>query len=416
MNSKIIAAAGVAALAMSAFADEMDRPTGLKVGERLTLRPYVSLSFTYDSNIDSTRHGKTGSQWMVSPGIMADYIGDNWQLQAHAWYQYHAYNHYTSQLNQSSYGEQLAWSWANSLPNEKGWSAKFSEKFTQIAQDDDMSDHNGRGTGRDRWEVVANGVVERRLNQRVHMAVDASYYKLDYDNNVNKYARMYGWERVNAGGEVGYMASKWTDFIIAANYQWYWQDNDHYTNYRYYEGQRARGKKVNSESRGWTLMGGLATRATERLEYRLLGGYSHFKYGNGTKDMGGFTYQVSARWAIEDRLSLMLLGSSYYQPSETAYGSATKTYTLSAGLAKSLVRGKMSATADIAYRKEKTEYAEYGSDEYDNDVWTGRLGLNYTLNRFITMFGRIEYQFEDSDRRSYEYDRWRGTVGMRLTY
>ena len=35
----------------SAFAEVLDRPTGIKIGERMTLRPYVSLSLTYDSNV-----------------------------------------------------------------------------------------------------------------------------------------------------------------------------------------------------------------------------------------------------------------------------------------------------------------------------------------------------------------------------
>ena len=42
-------------VAFAALADVVDRPSGIKIGERMTLRPYVSLSYTYDSNIDSTR-------------------------------------------------------------------------------------------------------------------------------------------------------------------------------------------------------------------------------------------------------------------------------------------------------------------------------------------------------------------------
>ena len=408
MNMKhfiLLAAASASAVAV---AGDMDRPTGFKVGDRLTLRPYVSMCYTYDSNVDSSHHAKDGSQWVVEPGVSADYRGENWKVYGRAWYQYHAYNRYSSQLNQSSYGERLNISWADSLPNEKGWTFKASEQFRQIAQDDDMSNSNGRGVGRDRMELSAQGVLERRLNQRVHAAVDASYYYLDYENNVNKYAPMYGWKRAVVGGEVGYMASKWTDFILAANYQWYWQDNA--------DSLTINNRNISDKSRGWTVMGGFASRATERISYRLLGGYSRFEYGDGLKDLGGFTYQVSASWAIEDRLSLMLLGSSYYQPSENSTSTANKIYTFSAGLAKSWVRGKLRSSIDFAYRKETVEYAAYDANEYDNDIWTGRVGLNYILNRFLTVYGNLEYQYEDSDRRSYEYDRWRATVGLRLTY
>ena len=58
---------------------------------------------------------------------------------------------------------------------------------------------------------------------------------------------------------------------------------------------------------------------------------------------------------------------------------------------------------------------------YDIDVVTARLGLNYTINRFITGFVYGEYLRSwnsDSDYMSSyaDYDRWRVTTGIRLTY
>lgn len=414
--SKLMFALCASALSMAAVASEYERPQGFKIGDRLTLKPYVSLSFTYDSNVDSTKHAKSGSNWNIAPGMGLTYAGDNWGLTGSVWYQYHAYNNYSSQLNQSSYGERILFNWKNSAVNEKGWTVKINERFQQISQDDDMSNHNGRGVGRDRSEFSAEGIIERRLNNYIHMALTGSYYMLDYDNDSKKYAPMYGWQRATVGGEVGYMASKWTDFVVAGDYMWYDQDNNKLRGANYYSGYQGKGRKVSSDSEGWSLMGGIATRATEKLDYRILGGYSRFKYGGGAKEMGGFTYQASLRWKIDDRLNFMVLGSSYYQPSETAYASARKIYTLSAGLAKSFIRGKVTGSLDAAYRKETTECSEYDVDDYEQDIWTGRLGLNYNLNRFFSFFARLEYQFTDSDQRSYEYDRWRGTVGVRLSY
>lgn len=414
--SKVMIAMCASTLAVAAVASDYDRPQGFKIGDRLTLKPYVSLSFTYDSNVDSTKHAKDGSSWVVNPGVVAQYAGDNWGLQASAWYMYHAYNNYSSQLNQSSFGERILFNWRDSKPDEKGWTVKFNERYQKISQDDDMSNSNGRGIGRDRDEFSTEGIIERRLNRNIHLAVTASYYYLDYDNDVKKYAPMYGWQRATVGGEVGYMASKWTDFIVAADYMWFDQDNNKLRSGQYYGGYSPKGKKIDGNSEGWSIMGGVATRATERIDYRVLGGYSRFEYGDGAKDLGGFTYQASARWKIEDRLSFMLLGSSYYQPSETAYGSVRKIYTVSAGLAKSFIRGKLTGNLDAAYRRESVEYSEYAVDNYDMDIWTGRVGLNYHLNRFFSFYARLEYQFTDSEQRSYEYDRWRGTVGVRISY
>ena len=413
MNIKFSAIATtmvVSASVLTASADMVDRPTGFKIGERMTLRPYVSLSYTYDSNVDSAKHSKDGSTWVVNPGLGAEYKGDNWELAGRAWYRYHAYNRYSHQLNESSFGENLTFKWTDSLPNEKGWSLLLSEAFSQIAQDDDMSEHGGKGLGRDRKTFQAGAVLERRINERWHAAVEGSYYYLDYDNDVKSYAPLYGWRRAVAGCEIGYAASKWTDFILAANYGWYWQDNIP-NNVRY-----------SDESRGWTVMAGLGTRATERIEYRILTGWSRFEYAEGdADDIDGWTYQLSAKWKISDTWNTMLLAASYYQPSEREICSAIRVDSISWGLAHSMVRGKLNATLDLNYRHETHEYSYTRGYDYDDDIITARLGLNYTLNRFLQIYGRLEYQTDMCDGgnvrgHNYDYDRFRGTVGMRLTY
>ncbi|MBQ6137595.1 MAG: outer membrane beta-barrel protein [Kiritimatiellae bacterium] len=413
-------ASAVAFAAICAQAGDMDRENGIMIGERLTIRPYVSLSYTYDSNVDSSKHGTDGSQWVVNPGFDAIYLAQNWMIDAAAWYQYHAYNHYSSQLNESGYGESLKWNWANSKSDEKGWKAMFSERFEQISQDDDMSDRHGRGIGRDRKEFHADGVIQRRINEYWHGSAIGNYYLLDYDNNMQKYATLYGWKRALAGAEFGYAPTKWTDFIIHANYQWYWQDNDEDSEADYREGSR-RGRPVHSDSRGWTVMGGLAGHVSEKITYRLLGGWSRFEYGDGTKDIDGFTYEGSADWQIDSTLHMLALASSYYQPSEREYGAALKVYTASLGLGKSFVKGKVNGTLDLAYRHETHEYTEYAEDDYDEDIWIFRLGLNYKINRYVGLFGRVEYQTEETSNggargHEWDYDRWRGTVGVRLTY
>ncbi|MBO7482852.1 MAG: outer membrane beta-barrel protein [Kiritimatiellae bacterium] len=413
-TSKLIVLSAIAA-ASAAQADIMDRPKGYTIGERMTLYPYVGFNYTYDSNIDSSKHSKSGSQWVVSPTVDLTYLDENWSVTGRAYYQYHAYNKYSSQLNTSSYGENISAKWANSSASEKGWSLIVSEDYRQISQDDDMTSSGGRGIGRDRQEFTANGAIERRLNAYMRLAAMGNYYLLDYDNNNDKYAPLYGWKRTVAGGEIGFAPSPWTELILHANYQWYRQDND----YDRINGGNDRG--VASESKGYSFLAGIGTRATERIDYRLLGGWTRFEYGNGTKDANGFTYQASAKWKVSDTLSFMALGSSYYQPSETQYASAIKVYTGSVGVGKSFIQGKVSGTFDLSYRKESHECSTGAAGDYDTDIWTTRLGLSYCLNRFVSLFGSIEYQTSESSGGNvsghyYDYDRFRGTVGFRLTY
>ena len=80
---KLTMFAVAAALAGSGFAEVLDRPTGIKIGQRLTLKPYVSLSVAYDSNVNASQSsgGSKGDVlWRVNPGFNLDYKAENWSL------------------------------------------------------------------------------------------------------------------------------------------------------------------------------------------------------------------------------------------------------------------------------------------------------------------------------------------------
>lgn len=416
----ISAVSVLAALSATLVASGADGERGFKVNDRMTLRPYVSLSYTYDSNTDSGKHSKSSSSWVIDPGLDFDYKADNWSLNGAVFYQYHAYNRYGSELNSSSYGESLSFDWRDTAGDEPGWMISLTEKFQQISQDDDMSNDNGRGIGRDRRQISFDGIVDRQVNGHLSVGVMGGYYLLDYDNDSNKYAPLYGWKRANLGGQLGWALSQKLNFVLSGSYQWYWQDNDRDRMAGKHDVE-PRGKSIGSRSGGYSVMGGLATRGPDKLNYRATVGWSRFEYGDGVADRDSFVYHLSANWKLSNTLHLMALGSSYYQPSEREYGSAVKAYTMSVGLGKSFIRGKLTGTLDLSYRLETNEYAEYDADDYDEDIWTIRLGLTYRLGRYVDVYGRIEYQDEETHGGSarsheYDYDRWRGTVGMRLTY
>ncbi len=427
MNKKSLTIlAGLSVL--GAYAGVMDREPGIKMlNERLTLKPYVALSYTYDTNVDSTKSETDGSQWVVNPGLEVTYLAENWTLDALVWYKYHAYDNYSSQLDASSFGEQLKWVWSNAGNGERGTTIQLRERFEQIAQDDNLSSLGGRGMNRDRKQFTGEAIVQRRVNKYLHGAFTTDYYYLDYENDVSEYAWLYGWSRLQLGGEAGLTLSKWTDLILSANYQWYWHDNDQDMRLDPdgIYGSR-RGNLIRGDSKGWSVMGGVATHMTEKLSYRLLAGWSSFEYGGGVSTLDGWTYQASSDWQIDaaNTFHIMALASSYYQPSEREFGSALKVHNVSFGMAKSFIRGgKLRATVDVAYRREGHEYTEYEADNYDEDIWTARFSLSYRINRLFTVYGRVEYQFEDATGSHpaisgglYDYDRWRATIGLRMTW
>lgn len=409
----ILTAAGLAG------AETLDRPSGFKIGSRMTLRPYVGFSYTYDSNVDSAKKAESGSSWVIDPGFSFDYIDETWQLKGAAYYQYHSYAEYSRRRNESSYGEKLSFAWSNATNGGPGWTLVLTEDYRKINQDDDMSNDGGRGIGRDRDQFQFNGKLGHRFTENWHAAVNANYYYLDYENSSSHYAPLYGWTRWMVGAEAGYTASKWTDIIIAGNYQRYTQENDKDMGG---ETGSVRYRNHSSGSEGWTIQGGVATHATERLSYRVLVGWSAFQYGAGSSKDSAFSYTASLNWKMDETWSMMLLAARYFQPAEREYSASVLADAVSWGLAHTMIRGKLNATLDLAYRHEQHSCSGYSSSDYDEDILTARFGLNYTINRYISVFGRVEYQTMFVNRggttsvNEYDYDRWRGTLGFRLTY
>ncbi len=418
MNRKLLMFLAIAAVtAAPALAESMDdhgngsessKPQGFRFFDNhLTVKPYVAVSYTYDSNVDSQRKADDDNIFCVTPGADFTWRGDRWELAGSLWYRYNAYCDYADEMDEQSYGESLAYKWTNVGEEGKGWNLLLSELYQYISQSDSLMSGDGRGIWRDRENFVGSGVLERRFTDLWHASVMGQYYWLDYKNDAGKYAPLFGWSQFAAGLEAGYAASRWTDLLISGGFSDYTQKNGRgYGNY-------------GNDSQVWTAQAGLGTHATERITYRALVGASWLDYGDEASD-AGWTYQLSANWRITRQLQLSLLGNSYYQPSERSRGQAVKVNALSAGLSYLTLGDKMTLTGDIAWRHEQTVYNDryltYRND-YDEDLLSVRLGANYTVNRWVSVYANIAWE-EDwcENYAAYDYDRVRGTVGLRFHY
>jgi len=399
-----------ALLASIAQAGVLDRPEGIKIGQRMTLRPYVAVSASYDSNVSSRHDNNDGDvMWTVSPGLGIAYDAENWSLLLSGYYNYRAYcKSENSAYNGHSYGQDLRWNWSNSTGAEKGWSLVLAESFQQLTMADDMTYADGRGYTADSRQLQFTAAVQRRINEHWHADINGGYYWLDYLNDISQQASLYGWDRWNLGAEVGFAPTRWTDILLTGSYQNYSQSNA--------EGSL----RVGDRSQGFTLQGGLGSYLTERISYRLLGGYSYFDYGD-TGGTGGFTYTASGNWKIGETWNTMLLATSYYQPSEQQYLSSSRVDAFSWGLTKTMIRGKLRGTLDFRYNRGTHECVVADGYDYVVNVLTGRIGLDYNLNRLFAFYVYGEYQrsfnSEASERSyAYDYDRWRVTTGFRIKY
>ena len=409
--------------AQSAHAEVLDRPTGIKIGDRMTLRPFVSMSLTYDSNPRS-RNGDSFENgdclWTIAPSLSLAYNAENWALLLSGYYNYRQYfKNENQEYNSHNFGEDLRWNWADSSGMEKGWSLIIGQSYKQITMADDMVLADGSNYSSDSRQFQFSGAIQRRFNEKVHADLNASYYWLDYLNDKQSTGAYYGWDRWTAGAEVGYAASKWTDIILSGAYQGFQQDNAE--NLRL--GTDYAGQDIGDTSVGYTFQAGLGSLLTDRISYRLLAGWSRFEYGDNADAANGFVYTASGNWKIGETWNTMILASSYYQPSERQYATQSRVDAISWGLAKVMIRGKLRATLDLRYRRETHEYTiDTASDnDYILNIVTGRIGANYTFNRFFSFFAYLEYQKsmnDHSDERygAYDYDRFRATIGAALSY
>lgn len=411
MNKRVLSMAATAGLAISAVAaggSEADKPQGFRFfNQHLTIKPYVAVSYTYDSNFDTTHKAEGDSIFCVNPGLEFIWLADRWSLAGTVWYRWNSYAKNNGNMGENSYGESLTYKWATSKSNEKGWSLVLGERYSYINQSDGLDTRSGRGIWRDRQNLDLSGVLERRFTERWHADLIGQYTWLDYKNDTGKYAPMYGWSEWAVGAEAGYAASAWTDLLIAGGYADYTQKSGHgYRNY-------------SNDSHVWTVQGGLATRATEKISYKLLMGASWLDYGGVANADVGWTYSLSANWRILRQLQWSVLGSSYYQPSERTVGQAVKVYAISTGISYLTLGDKMTLTANVAWRHEQNVYADQylgAGFDYDEDILSARLGADYTLNRWMSIFASFVWENEWCDTTVYEYDRFRGTVGVRFHY
>lgn len=408
-------AAGYAVAQQGVTSPQRDnRPTGIRFfNNHLTIKPYVSLSYTYDSNIDTSRHSVDDSVFAVNPGADFMWRGERWALTGDIWYRYRYFCDYNSDMGENSYGESLEYNYASSERNEKGWSLVLSERYGFYNQSDELTSRNGRGIWRDRETLDVAGVVERRFTGRWHANLTGQYTMLDYKNDTGHYIPLYGWDQYSAGVQAGYAASKWTDLLVAAGYTRYKQE----TNSRGYPLSR----NYDNNSDSYSIQAGIGSHMTELITYRALMGASWFEYGDaGTTDCG-WTYTLSANWKIHRQVSLSVLGSSYYQPSEREVGQAVKVYTLGGGISYLTLGDRLNLTANLSWRYEENAFSDsyYTHRQNYDETWlSARLGADYLLNRWMSVFASVTWdeQWCSEDNDQLNYDRFRGTVGVRFHY
>ncbi len=376
----------------------------------ITLKPYVNMSYTWDSNVSSSKHSRDDSIFAVRPGMDFEWKRPDkeFNLNGGVWY---GYNHYAHRKRDAHHtiGEKLSLSKDFIAGNGNKWSLRISESYRKINANDAITHDDGNGVWRNRDVFNVAGALSERI-KRFHWGVHGTYSRLSYDNDDYKYQRLIGWDSWAVGGEAGWLFSKWTDVLLTGSYTGYTQDG------RKYSGDV--GRSYTKKSNTWTLMTGIGSHLadSERLSYRALVGASRHEYGSRRKETG-WTYQLSFNWNFRRQWAFSVRGSSYYHPSEYTYGQSSKTYTLGAGLTYAMTQ-KLNWTGDVLYRKSMSACNDYRVSSYDHNDLHARLALHYKFQPWAEIYGAVGYvtRISDSDSDSNDYNRFRGSLGLTFTY
>ena len=78
---------------------------------------------------------------------------------------------------------------------------------------------------------------------------------------------------------------------------------------------------------------------------------------------------------------------------------------------------KLTTRLDGAVRREENEYSTGNTAASTDDIFSIRARADYQLRRNVTVYGGVEYEKESSDEvSSYEFDRYRGSLGLNFRY
>jgi hypothetical protein len=370
------------------------RSDGLRFGN-FKLSPYVSIDATYDSNVRLQPDEQADIIYRVNPGLDAEYRGTDWGIVGNAWYAYDLYQKYDV-LNASRYGENLE-AYVESV---KGWKFRMGERYYFSNQNDSMLTGGGSGIWRNRHQFDVDALLAYEINERLSVGVNGIYTDNWFDSETEKYQPLYGFSSAQVGAEIDYGITQKTALLLNGSYQQYSSDGN-------VSGE-------SNDSDGYSIAGGVGSRFTERLKYRILVGANVYSYADDTSISPSVNASIS--WKMSPRWAATLATATYYQPSETAQAQAKNIWSLSAGLSYKPTE-RIDMTADFVYRRENNETMddETAMKDYETDQYAVRYRVAYWFIRYASVYAAAEYTFQ-TDEVTDDWERYRLSIGCLFRY
>ncbi len=377
----------------------VDEGRGVWVGP-MNLSPYLNASWFYDSNVDFVREGeedlieteKNSEGYNVQPGLSLHLPGNGWALTGDGWYQMERYDADFAE-NRDDWSESLSLS----AETPRDLSLRLTEMVQFVSHEDvDMDRWN------DRLEARVSGDVAKSLGERTRVGLGGSYSDLIYDDE-----DLYDWSSVGASATVSRDITERLDLTFSGGLT----------------SQSSEDQDGNAES--WTANAGFASRATEKVAFNAAAGVTSYTGFEDDESRVGLSYDLGAKWQTTERLTLSMSGTSQFQPAEDVEDNSALVSTVGVG-ANYRPLDRWTLFTQASYRRE--DYSNpvrnenmmllddpAGETRRDDQI-SGAARLVFAVTRDVSVFGGLVYSYSTSTISDFDYDRWRGSLGVALRY
>mgnify|MGYP003757470301 CR=1 FL=1 len=362
---------------------------GFHFGE-LTVSPFAEVLYFYDTNYDRVDRGSSSSHGpSLRGGLDYSYAGDRNTFSGQAWYQWENYNG-DGRLDSKQWRESLRY--MHETP--QGTVLNLNHYWAET----DQSDYE-RGQWRDRREFMLGAGIAHAFSPKTRVHLDVGVEDVAYRSPF-----LYDWRKYSADVSLARRFGAKSDAFINAGTSL--EENEDYSGF----------------SKAYRIGLGMASRATEKVSYRVVAGAEAFDYNGrprGSTDWAPY-YQLGATWNASSKWTWTLTGRGEHRSSEEYGSNYTRTYTLGVGAAYQANR-RLSLSMRSLWRYDESEYrvtdftTGRSKDKRDHELGV-RTDVTYRLNKYASLRVGGEATTQISSIDADEYNRFRVDMGLMLRY
>ncbi|MBM4165014.1 MAG: hypothetical protein FJ222_11335 [Lentisphaerae bacterium] len=355
----------------------------------LTVSPFAEVLYFYDSNYDRVDQGAESNHGpSLRSGFDFSYGGNRHKWSGQFWYQWEKYMG-EGRLDSNQWREKIGYLYET----PQGTVLRVDHYWGEIYQSDFE-----RGLWQDRREFALNAGIAHVLTPKTRIQLDLGSEDVKYLNPA-----LYDWRQYSADLSVARVLTPKSDVFVGVGTA------------------LEESESSSGFSKSYRVNMGLASRATEKVSYRIaVGGEAFDPTGSNESMTLAPYYQLGATWRASRKWSWSASGQGQHQNSEEMAGNYGVVYTLGLGSTYQPNR-RVSVATKALWRCDINEIQVVDpatgnlTDRVDNEFGI-RTDLNYRLSKYASLRLGGEAMTQISTISQNEYKRFRVDMGLNFRY